>query len=147
MRVGSQKTNGERPGRGLEKADVEFINGNGVSNALAKAGIELGENGSIFPRPAPTEAAAFLLLCSAPRQAVDAQQVRVPSFAGPGDASQFSIANVTAALRWRISPSLQMGVRRFRAADLPPPVDAIARFPGANEPCPRHAVKANCPAK
>ena len=40
-----------------------FTNGNGVSNALAKAGIELGENGSIFPRPAPTEAAAFLLLC------------------------------------------------------------------------------------
>ena len=28
-----------------------FTNGNGVSNALAKAGIELGENGSIFPRP------------------------------------------------------------------------------------------------
>ena len=33
MRVGSQKTNA--PGRGLEKGDVEFINGNGVSNTLA----------------------------------------------------------------------------------------------------------------
>ena len=47
MRVGSQKTNA--PGRGLEKGDVEFINGNGVSNTLARRG--LGENGSIFPRP------------------------------------------------------------------------------------------------
>ena len=71
MRVGSQKTNGERPGRGLEKAGVEFTNGNGVSNTLAKAGIELGENGSIYPRPkgkarsqikgAPTEVAPVSL--------------------------------------------------------------------------------------
>ena len=33
------------------------------------------------------------------------------------------VANVTAALRWRISP----------------PVVAMTRFPGANEPCRKHA--------
>ena len=39
----------------LEKAGVEFTNGKrprgaAVVNALAKGGIDLGENGSIFPR-------------------------------------------------------------------------------------------------
>ena len=48
-----------------------------------------------------------------------------------------SLANVTAALRWRIFPLANVtAALRWRIF---PPVVGFAQFPSANEPCRKHA--------